>query len=130
MTSSFNENIPRIGFIDKWNYEEHFLSRLIIDQLPIEQRAIRIVTGYTLHSLARPRTFHQFAVTTDFCNLARRLRRCGEKSIVADYGVAEGQEKAQVHRNLRERVKKLFVRSWENPSLATDARLPESPGSR
>lgn len=101
------------------------MSRLIIDQLPIERRAvraIRIVTGYTLHSLARPRTFHQFAVTADFCNLARRLRRCGgKKSTVAGYGVAEGQEKAQVHRNLRERVKKLFVRSWENPSLAIAA---------
>jgi len=28
-----------------------------------------VVTGYTLHSLARPRTFHQFAVTIDFYNL-------------------------------------------------------------
>lgn len=62
--SSFGENTPRIGFIGKWNYEEHFLSRSIIDRFSIEKRATRailVVTRYTLHSLARPCTFHQFA---------------------------------------------------------------------
>lgn len=86
---------------------------------------------YTLHSLTRSRTFHQFAVTTGFCNPARRLWRCGKNS--TGYGADKGQEKAQVHRNLKERVKKSLcdpgkIHLW--PPLADSPNPQLSPESR
>lgn len=133
--SSFGENTPRIGFIGKWNYEEHFLSRSIIDRFFIKSRATRailVVTRHTLHSLTRPRTFHQFAVTA-FRNLVERLYSVKKKNLPLP-NCGEEQREGSSSSKLKNGLKNSLYNPGKihlcPPLLADSLNLPASPGSR